>query len=162
MVRGAGAQDQHGDGHRPGDRGRPGRHHAVEQQHGTRDDRCRPPADHQHAAGANNQRGENGDVPAGDRHDVIGPRLLQPPLILFREAAAVANQHRCGQPARLRVERADVAGHRGTRPGADRRGAFGEHRSVRGHLHQRCALHAPDQDDAAAGQGAAFVWHTRI
>ncbi len=162
MVRGTGAQDQDGNGHRPGHRGRPGRHHAVEQQHGTRHDRCRPPADHQHAAGANDQRGEDGDVPAGNRHDVIGPRLLQPPLVLFGEAGAIANQHRRGQPARLRVERADVAGNRRPRPGADRRRAFGDTRSPPGHFHQCRALHAPDQDDAAAGQRAAFVRHTRI
>ncbi len=69
-----------------------------------------PRAKHEH-------RGQNRDVAARDRDDVIGAGILQPALVLFRQSGAVADQDRGGDGSRASPMAPDVTGDEASRPG---------------------------------------------
>ena len=73
------------------------------------------------AAGEHEQRGEQRDVAARDRDDVIGARLLQPALVLGVEPAAIADQNRRHHAGGPRAPPADGAARRRADPRAQRR-----------------------------------------
>ena len=50
--------------------------------------------DAERASDEHEHRGEDRDVPAGDRNDVVRAGVLQPPLVLVRQAGPVADENR--------------------------------------------------------------------
>ena len=134
----------------------------VREQHRDRGQHGRPPEPAGEAERADQQTGEDRDVAARDRDDVIGPRFLQAALHVVVQARAIADDDRRDNRARLRAPAADARGDRAAGERARARHCFREPPTARQHLHLRTALRGPDQPGASPRELALVVGYAGV
>ena len=105
---------------------------------------------------------EHGDVASGNGDDVIRPGRLQPPLDLGVEPRAIADEDRRRDAGGRGVVRRHPRAEHAPYPRAQVRRALLAPRAFGHHVHQRAALHGPDQGQPPPGQRVAIVGHSGI
>ena len=152
--------------HRGGDGARYGRRTAsdlrVEQQDENGHQRSDAIVDAGRASDEHEHSGENRDVPAGYRNDVVGAGVLKPPFVFVRKAGPIADENRNGDRGGGRVLASDVLLDLGAHPRARRGRQFLERRAVSHHLDQRRTFHRPEKGNTASSQRLLFVGYTRV
>jgi hypothetical protein len=109
------------------------------------------------AAEEHEHRGQKRDVPAGYRDDVIRPRLLQPPLIVLIQTAAIANQDRRHDASRPDTPATDSIGGGRADIGAQRGRQLVVPRAAPDDRDEPRAFHAAQERHAVARQTIAIV-----
>ena len=120
-------------------------------QHGARAQDAADPKGHQR------QADQYGDVPAGDRDDVVGPRLLQSSLHGFVQTRAIADDDGPDDGGGARAPASDVAGQGAPDECPDLGRALGERRPSGPDLDEHAALDRSDQCGAPACERALAV-----
>ena len=85
-------------------------------------------------------RGQDGDVPAGNRDHVIRARVAHDVLVRGRETSPIADEDSDHDGGRWWTARANGGAHRLTHVVADRRGGFVDPRAEAQDLYQRRTL----------------------
>ncbi len=147
--------------HRAGDGARNGRRTAgdlrVEQQDENGHQRSDAIVDAGRASDEHEYGGENRDVPAGYRNDVVRAGVLKPPFVFVRKAGPIADENRNGDRGGGRMLASDVLLDLGAHPRARRGRQFLERRAVSHHLDQRRTFYRPEERNAAARQRFRFI-----
>ena len=140
-------QDRHQ--RRPPD-GWPGRDDiGVGEKHNDRHQRRQAAVNADERQATDDERGEDGDVAAGDRDDVVGAGRLQSGADLVGQAGAIANEDRGDDRRRHLAVREDPSRNRAANRRTDVGGVLLEDGAVVDNLDQQCALDRAEQRDAA-------------
>ena len=138
------------------------RHDAVEEERGDHHSRGQAGRQPRDSRGGQEQRRQDRDVASGDRDDVVGPGLLQPPLVLRGQSRPVTDQYGGRDGLRLPAPAADEPRELHARPGARGGRRLLDHVARCGDFDERGALHGADERNAAPRERARLVAEPRV